>query len=163
GSTTPPPTQAQARTPSIAPVSTPRPTSTPTPSPSPRASAATQIRYVAIGASDSVGVGARDPATGSWPARVAALLPPGSAYRNVAGSGSLTDQARVEQLPSAVREQPNVVTIWLAVNDLNAGVTPAAHAAALGAIADALVRDTQARIFVGTVPDLRAVPAYAGV
>ena len=120
------------------------------------------IRYVAIGASDSVGVGARDPVSGSWPARVAALLPAGSVYRNVAVSGSLADQARVEQLPLALRGQPTVVSIWLAVNDLNAGATPAAHAFALGAIVDALVRDTRARIFVGTVPDLRAVPAYAG-
>jgi lysophospholipase L1-like esterase len=100
---------------------------------------------------------------GSWPARVAALLPPGSTYRNVAVSGSLADQARVEQLPSAVREQPTAVTIWLAVNDLNAQVAPPTHAAALGAIVGGLVRDTPARIFVGTVPDLRAVPAYAGV
>jgi len=121
-----------------------------------------QIRYVAIGASDSVGVGARDPVMGSWPARLAALLPSGSTFRNVAVSGSLADQARIEQLPLALREQPTVVTIWLAVNDLNAEVAPSAHAAALGAIVDALVRDTPARIFVGTVPDLRAVPAYAG-
>jgi lysophospholipase L1-like esterase len=120
-----------------------------------------QIRYVAIGASDSVGEGARDPVTGSWPARVAALLPVGSAYRNVAVSGSLTEQARIEQLPAATSEQPTVVTIWLAVNDLNAQVPPAAHAASLGAIAYALGRDTPARIFIGTVPDLRAVPAYA--
>jgi lysophospholipase L1-like esterase len=120
-----------------------------------------QIRYVAIGASDSVGIGARDPVGGSWPARVAALLPPRSVYRNIAVSGSLADQARIEQLPRAVRERPTVATIWLAVNDLNAQVTAQAHAAALGAIVDALVRDTGARIFVGTVPDLRAVPAYA--
>jgi lysophospholipase L1-like esterase len=109
-----------------------------------------------------VGVGARDPVAGSWPARVARLLPSGSIYRNVAVSGSLTDQARIEQLPVAVREQPTVVSIWLAVNDLNAQVAPAAHAAALGTIVDTLVRDTTARIFIGTVPDLRAVPAYAG-
>ena len=121
-----------------------------------------QVRYVAIGASDSVGVGARDPVMGSWTARLASLLPPGSAFRNVAVSGSLADQARIEQLPLALREQPTVVTIWLAVNDLNAEVASSAHAAALGAIVDALVRDTPARTFVGTVPDLRAVPAYAG-
>jgi len=121
-----------------------------------------QVRYVAIGASDSVGEGARDPVMGSWTARLAALLPSGSTFRNVAVSGSLADQARIEQLPSALRERPTVVTIWLAVNDLNAEVAPSAHAAALGGIVDALVRNTRARIFVGTVPDLRAVPAYAG-
>ena len=124
---------------------------------------ASLIRYVAIGASDSVGVGARDPLSGAWPARVAALLPAGSAYRNVAVSGSLTEQARREQLPLAVREQPTIVTIWLAVNDLNADVPVPDHASATAAIVDTLVRDTAARVFVGTVPDLRAVPAYAEV
>jgi lysophospholipase L1-like esterase len=78
-------------------------------------------------------------------------------------SGSLTEQARREQLPAALREQPTVVTIWLAVNDLNAEVPPQDHASSLGAIVDALAQQTSARIFIGTVPDLRAVPAYAGV
>ena len=42
-------------------------TTAPTPSPT-----APAFRYVAIGASDTVGVGASDPRTGSWPARIAA-------------------------------------------------------------------------------------------
>jgi acyl-CoA thioesterase I len=78
-------------------------------------------------------------------------------------SGSLTAQAAREQLPTALAEKPDLVTIWLAVNDLNAQVSPKDHAAALGSIVDALVKGTSARIFVGNVPDLRAVPAYAGV
>ena len=158
GSATLTATDRPTRSPAPASPSAPRPTAASSPSSSP----APAIRYIAIGASDSVGVGASDPATGSWPARVAALLPAGSVYRNVAVSGSLIAQARSEQLPLALREQPTVVSIWLAVNDLNAQITPAAYATALGAIVDALVRDTSALIFVGTVPDLRVVPAYAG-
>src|SRR2546430_6304943 len=42
------------------------------------ATASAGLRYVAIGASDSVGVGASDPARGSWPALVASRLPAGS-------------------------------------------------------------------------------------
>ncbi len=119
------------------------------------------IRYVAIGASDTVGVGATDPATGSWPARVARLLPPGSAFVNVGVSGSIAAQARTAQLPGALAQRPTVVSIWLAVNDLNATVEPTSYASDLGAIVDALVAGTPAKIFVGTVPDLRPVPAYA--
>lgn len=119
------------------------------------------VRYVAIGASDTVGVGALDPERGSWPSRLAALLPAGSAYVNVGVSGSLTAQARAEQLPRAIRERPTLVTVWLAVNDMNAAVTPEAHASELASIIDALVAGTAARVFVGNVPDLRAVPAYA--
>jgi acyl-CoA thioesterase I len=127
-----------------------------TPAPSPTAT----VRYVAIGASDTVGVGATDPATGSWPARVAKLLPPGSAFVNVGVSGSIALQARTAQLPGAIAQRPTVVSIWLAVNDMNATIEPASFANDLGAIVDALVSGTEAKIFVGNVPDVRPVPAY---
>ena len=127
-----------------------------TPTPSPTAA----IRYVAIGASDTVGVGASDPATGSWPARIASLLPPGSAFVNVGVSGSVAVQARTAQLPGAIAQRPTVVSIWLAVNDMNATIEPASFANDLGAIVDALVSGTEAKVFVGNVPDLRPVPAY---
>src|SRR6266545_1206838 len=86
-------------------------------SPSPSAAAAS-LRYVAIGASDTVGVGSADPRTGAWPARVAARLPAGTDYVNLGVSGSLAAQAAREQVPAAVRLRPQLVTIWLAVNDL---------------------------------------------
>ena len=143
---TPAPTTAAAST--LAPV-------TPTLAP------AGAIRYVAIGASDTVGVGATDPTTGSWPARVAKLLPPGSAFVNVGVSGSIAAQARAAQLPGAIAQRPTVVSIWLAVNDMNATIEPASFANDLGAIVDALVTRTEAKIFVGNVPDVRSVPAYA--
>jgi acyl-CoA thioesterase-1 len=133
---------------------TPNPTLTPTPSPT------AAIRYVAIGASDTVGVGATDPATGSWPARVAKLLPPGSAFVNVGVSGSIALQARTAQLPGALAQRPTVVSVWLAVNDMNATIEPASFANDLGSIVDALVSGTEAKIFVGNVPDVRPVPAY---
>ncbi|HKY51429.1 MAG TPA: GDSL-type esterase/lipase family protein [Candidatus Limnocylindria bacterium] len=119
------------------------------------------VRYVAIGASDTVGVGASDPTTGSWPARVAKLLPPGSAFVNVGVSGSIAMQARAAQLPGAIAQRPTVVSIWLAVNDMNATIEPASFASDLGAIVDTLVARTDAKIFVGNVPDVRSVPAYA--
>ena len=130
------------------------------PTVTPTATATAAIRYVAIGASDTVGVGASDPATGSWPARVAKLLPPGSAFVNVGVSGSIALQARTAQLPGAIAQRPTVVSIWLAVNDMNATIEPASFASDLGAIVDGLVAGTDAKIFVGNVPDLRPVPAY---
>ncbi len=110
-----------------------------------------------------MGVGSADPSTGSWPSRIAALLPPGSTYFNLGVSGSLTTQAVREQLPTATTDKPDLVTIWLAVNDLNAEVIDKDYSAALRTIVDGLVKSTSARIFIGNVPDLRAVPAYAGV
>lgn len=118
-------------------------------------------RYVAIGASDSVGVGARDPVTGSWPARVAAVLAAGSTYTNLGVSGSIASQALRDQAPAAITRDPTLVTVWLAVNDLNAGIHPAQYGTTLDALLDALVSRTRASVFIGNVPDLRPVPVYA--
>jgi acyl-CoA thioesterase I len=133
-------------------------TSAPTASPTPGAA----FRYVAVGASDTVGVGASDPRTGSWPARIAARLPAGTDYRNLGVSGSIASQAAREQVPAAIGARPQLVTIWLAVNDLNANLSPADYATALRSVVAPLVSGTIARIFIGDVPDLRSVPAYAG-
>jgi acyl-CoA thioesterase I len=134
-------------------------TSAPTASPS---AATSRFRYVAIGASDTVGVGASDPRNGSWPARVAARLPAGSEYVNLGVSGSIASQAAREQVPAAISARPQLVTIWLAVNDLNANLSAGDYAAALRSVVAPLVSGTDARIFIGDVPDLRSVPAYAG-
>jgi acyl-CoA thioesterase-1 len=153
------PPRASTTAPATSPASTlARVTLSPTVTPTPSPTAA--IRYVAIGASDTVGVGASDPATGSWPARIASLLPPGSAFVNVGVSGSIALQARTAQLPGAIAQRPTVISIWLAVNDMNATIEPASFANDLGAIVDALVAGTDAKIFVGNVPDVRPVPAY---
>ncbi|MGH2451790.1 MAG: GDSL-type esterase/lipase family protein [Candidatus Limnocylindria bacterium] len=160
------PTEREAARPSPGGTTTPSPTPAPIPTPSPApttAPAAAPLRYVAIGASDTVGVGAADPAAGSWPALLATRMPEGSTYLNLGVSGSLAGQARTEQLPAALAAEPTLVTVWLAVNDLNAGFTPAAYATALASVVDPLVGGTDARIFIGNVPDLRAVPVYAEV
>ena len=152
-------TAATASAPPPSPAATVAPTTTPTPTPS----TSPAVRYVAIGASDTVGIGATDPATGSWPARVATLLPPGSAFVNVGVSGSIAIQAKDAQLPGAIAQKPTVVSIWLAVNDMNATILPASYKDALGAIVDGLVARTDAKVFVGNVPDVRGVPAYKDV
>jgi acyl-CoA thioesterase-1 len=148
--------------PTTQPSPTPKPTASATSSP-PTASASSGIKYVAIGASDTVGVGASDPARGSWPALIAARLPAGSPpYTNLGVSGSLALQAVSQQLPGAIAQRPTIVSVWLAVNDLNATIEPPSFAESLRQIVDGLVDKTTATIFVGDVPDLRSVPVYAG-
>ncbi|MDE3113919.1 MAG: hypothetical protein KGK34_13335, partial [Chloroflexota bacterium] len=153
-SPTPFPTLPPLATPSPTPSPSPTPARTPAPLPT-ATKAGAPVRYVAMGASDTVGVGSVDPSTGSWPSRIAAVLPPGSTYRNLGVSGSLAAQAARDQLPSAVAEDPDLVTIWLAVNDINAQVSDKDYATALNAIVDGLTKTTHARIFIGNVPDLR--------
>jgi acyl-CoA thioesterase I len=154
-------TPARSANATVRPTSTSAAPTTPATTPPPGAGAI--VRYVAIGASDTVGVGATDPTSGSWPARVAATLPPGSAYVNLGVSGSVAIQAKDQQLPGAIAQRPTVVSIWLAVNDMNATIEPASYRQALGAIVDGLLAGTTAKLFVGNVPDVRGVPAYKDV
>ena len=120
------------------------------------------LTYVAIGASDAVGVGASDPETTGWVPRLAAHLGPNVHVVNLGVSGSTLSQALQEQLGPAIDAQPDVVTVWLAVNDLNARVPLDQYAADLDTLLGALAQ-THARVLVGNVPDLAALAAYRGV
>jgi lysophospholipase L1-like esterase len=158
----------------------PRPTATPTearpaalstvppspnPSPSPLASPsalAKPLVYVAIGASETVGVGADDPATEGWVPRLAQRLGAQTRLRNLGVSGTLLSTALRDQLPQAIQAQPDLVTVWLAVNDLNAQVPLASYRADLDALLARLAGQTHARVVVGNVPDLSLVPVYQG-
>jgi lysophospholipase L1-like esterase len=82
---------------------------------------------------------------------------------NLGVSGSVAVQAKDAQLPGAIAQKPSVVSIWLAVNDMNATIQPASYREALASIVDALVARTDAKVFIGNVPDLRGVPAYKDV
>jgi lysophospholipase L1-like esterase len=54
------------------------------------------------------------------------------------------------------------VTVWLAVNDLNSGVSLDTYAAELDTLLTQLDA-THARVLVGNVPDLSSVAAYHGL
>src|SRR6202163_4445139 len=118
--------------------------------------------YVAIGASDSVGIGANDPATEGWVPRFGARLGPDVEVVNLGVSGATLAQALDEQLGPAVDAQPDVVTVWLAVNDLNARVPLERYAADLDTLLGQL-EPTHARVLVGNVPDLGRLAVYRGV
>lgn len=149
--------------PPVSPSGSAAPTSPQATVPSPTPSPMRQISYVAIGASDTVGVGAANPRTGSWPARLAARLPADATYLNLGVSGSLANQARTAQVPRAIAARPTLVTVWLAVNDLTTGLQPAQYEIDLTSVIDPLLNETQARIFIGNVPDLRGVPAFSSI
>jgi acyl-CoA thioesterase I len=120
------------------------------------------LTYVAIGASDAVGVGAHDPDTEGWVPRFGARLGSNVRIVNLGVSGSTLRQALDEQVGPAVDAQPDVVTVWLAVNDLNARVPLDSYAAELDTLLTQL-DTTHARVLVGNVPDLGRLAAYRGV
>jgi acyl-CoA thioesterase-1 len=127
----------------------------------PNASAPKPLTYVAVGASDAVGVGARNPETDGWVPRLGARLGQNVRVVNLGVSGSTLAQALDEQLGPAVDAHPDVVTVWLAVNDLNARVGLEAYARDLDRLLAGL-SGTHARILVGNVPDLGRLASAAG-
>jgi lysophospholipase L1-like esterase len=119
------------------------------------------VTYVAIGASDAVGIGASNPETDGWVPRFGAHLGPNVRVVNLGVSGSTLSQALQEQLGPALDAQPDVVTVWLAVNDLNGRVPLDQYASNLDRLLGQL-ETTHARVLVGNVPDLAALAAYRG-
>jgi lysophospholipase L1-like esterase len=115
---------------------------------------------VGIGASDTVGVGASDPAREGWVPRMAQLLGPGTRLRNLGVSGTLMHTAVRDQLPVAVREQPDLVTVWLAVNDLDAHTPLESYSVDLDTLLGTLARQTHAQVLVANVPNLVLLPKY---
>ena len=119
--------------------------------------------YAAIGASEAVGVGADDPATQSWVADLSRLLPNGSRLVNMGKAGALLDYGLQTELPAVVASNPDVVTVWMVVNDINSRISPAAYQGELDAVLATLQQKTHARVFVGNVPDLTTLPVYKGI
>ena len=120
------------------------------------------LTYVAMGASDAVGVGAANPDTDGWVPRLGARLGANVRVVNLGVSGSTLSQALEEQLGPAVDAEPDVVTVWLAVNDFNARVPLEIYAADLDRLLGQL-ETAHARVLVGNIPDLGALAAYRGV
>ncbi|MBI3966669.1 MAG: SGNH/GDSL hydrolase family protein [Chloroflexi bacterium] len=116
--------------------------------------------YVALGASDSVGIGAANPHEQGWVARLHGRLPSGTRLVNLGVSGFTLAQAVEQSLPVAVAARPDVVTVWLAVNDLNARVSVEQYERDLDRLLGTLVDAGARRILVGNVPDLTRVPVY---
>jgi len=119
------------------------------------------LLYVAIGASDTFGLGADDPQTENWAADLARELGSSTRLINLGIPGITLHQALNLELPVALDTHPNLITIWLAVNDIGNFVTPASYARDLETLLSHLQSaDPQARIAVANVPDLHLLPYF---
>lgn len=118
--------------------------------------------YVALGASDAVGVGAGGP-NQSWVDDLYRKLPAGSRLVNLGISGEKLRGALTDELPVAVDAHPDLVTIWLAVNDINARVSATSYEQDLDRMLTTLHDQTHAHIVIGNVPDLSLVPIYSSI
>ncbi|MFN8532998.1 MAG: GDSL-type esterase/lipase family protein [Dehalococcoidia bacterium] len=118
---------------------------------------------VAIGASDSVGVGASDPARTGWVPQLHQKLPPDTRLINLGISGAKVADALSQELPVALDVDPDDVVVWIAVNDL-LGETPLPdYERDLDLLLGALTGRTRARVYVANVPNLGALPNAPGL
>lgn len=117
--------------------------------------------YVAVGASETVGVGSTQPLREAWP-RVffRAALPTSTVFVNTGIPGSTVAQAIREEAPMAVQLRPDVVTVWTNVNDIIAGVAPEDFERQLETLVSTLRRGGATRVLVANVPPLDRLPAY---
>ncbi len=89
------------------------------------------------------------------------MLPDGSRFVNLGVSGSLIRQALDQQLPVALDAAPDLVTVWLAVNDYGARVPLPRYASDLDQLLGTLRAQTRASVLVGNIPDLGVLPVAA--
>lgn len=126
----------------------------PTPTP-PKSS----VSYVALGASDAVGIGAENPATQAYVPILISRLPAGAHRLNLGVSGIALHDALQRELPQALAAHPTVVTVWLVVNDFKGCVSLPQYSADLETLLGQLQSQTQAQVFMANLPDVNALPA----
>jgi acyl-CoA thioesterase I len=121
--------------------------------------------YVAIGASDTFGIGTANPYTQNWPSDLTDLisLQAHTQFRlvNLGIPGMTIHTALTTELPIALTAHPRLITIWLAVNDLATNVTVSDYSRDLNTLLSRLqTAAPNAQIEVGNMPDLTSVPFF---
>ena len=120
-----------------------------------------RLTYVAIGASDTFGLGADDPQTENWAADLASKLGRGVHFVNLGIPDMHVHDALNVELPIALDSHPNLITVWLAVNDIADNVPLDQYSHDLNQLLSSLHRAfPQARIAVANVPDLTLLPHF---
>lgn len=120
-----------------------------------------EIRYVAIGASDATGIGA-SPITDGYVFRIQdavdAALDKGVSLVNLGIPGATVNIIEDVELPLAKKANPDFVTIFVGGNDVNKGFPLDDFTADLRKIVQEIVNDTDALVFIATLPDISKLP-----
>jgi len=119
------------------------------------------VTYVALGASDAVGVGSTQPGSQGYVPLLATRLPKGSHLVNLGISGIHLHGALSEELPIALTTSPELVTIWLVANDFVGGVTYSDYMQDLNTLLEQLRTHTRASLVMANLPDLTRLPDFA--
>jgi lysophospholipase L1-like esterase len=122
-----------------------------------------KITYVAIGASDSFGIGTSDPYSDNWPTDLMYLLGASHIHLIDLGIPGITvHEALSLELPIAADAHPNLVTIWLGVNDIVDQVPASSYAQDLSTLLGKLrAAAPNATIAIANIPDLTLLPYFS--
>lgn len=118
------------------------------------------VSYVALGASDAVGVGADNPNTQGYVPIIISRLPKGSAALNLGVSGITLHDALKQELPEVAAAQPTFITVWLVGNDFRDCTSLQQYAADLDVLLATLHDQTHAQVFVANTPDMSFLPYF---
>ncbi|HCI79236.1 MAG TPA: hypothetical protein DHW02_06075 [Ktedonobacter sp.] len=122
---------------------------------------ASRLTYTAIGASDTFGIGTDDPQSESWPADLAGRLGNGVHLVNLGVPSIDARDALNVEVPVAIDSHPNIITIWLAVNDIADNIPVASYEHDLDLVLTRLQAGApHAIIVVANVPDLTYLPHF---
>ena len=116
------------------------------------------ITYLALGDSTGSGVGATE---GGYVARLFRRIVthrPGSKLINQCFSGATTSDVLRAQLDSGIRDEPNLVTLGIGINDIGHGLSLDQFSQNYDEILTRLRNDTGATIVVTNIPDISSAP-----
>ena len=116
------------------------------------------IKYVALGDSTGAGIGARE---GGYVARIFRRIlvhRPASKLTNLCVSGATTSDVLRGQLDRGIREQPDLVTLGIGINDIGHGVSQEEFIQNFDEILNRLRNETKAVVIVSNLPDISSAP-----
>jgi lysophospholipase L1-like esterase len=117
--------------------------------------------YAAIGASETVGVGADHPEREAWTqVFYATALPRSAVFYNFGEPGATAADALQREVPQALGVKPDLVTVWLNTNDIVHSVPVASYEATLDRLVAQARQGGEARVLVANTPVLDGLPAY---
>jgi lysophospholipase L1-like esterase len=115
--------------------------------------------YVAIGGSESVGFDANDPVRQAFPVLFDHRLPHQTVFYDVAVPDAGAVDVLAHQEAAAVALHPNLVTVWVGLSDLEAGMSPAEFRSELQAIV-APLRALHAQVLLANIEPITETVAY---
>jgi lysophospholipase L1-like esterase len=116
--------------------------------------------YVALGSGETAGLGSDTPLRDSWPQLFfRAALPLNTVFVNFGTDGATTADALSFEVPDALAQHPTIATVWLNLNDLMNGVTPATYEAELQQVVHRLRQGGATRVLLANALPLDRLPA----